>query len=970
VNCAGTSTPASVTVSTQPSLCTVKPVPAVVDEISFFYAVVSWEYPAMRGADITGMEVQMQSGGSWVNIGTLPPSKSQIMQGDLEPGTTYQFRLRTHSFAGPSSWSDTTTVCTRTAEMPGKAYPPRVVPNLVALTSVTLQWGPDLMSDFDGPPVREWELQMQDQTHLKWQTVGGENFTATRQFSPQGKPTNHFHRSSAVEACQYVKDSLTPGSEYRFRIRALNDAGFGEWSEPTTTVTLSQVPAKPADLIVVSDSMTEAALTLRMTEPATFGADVLGYCVQRRTTRPWFKADINTGEISDVSAWYSVGEFPPNVLEFTITEDLDAGTSQVYRYCARSNLGESEWSESLNIMLPPALAPDAPVITVCQVNEDAPGITVAWSVPPTHGAMVNGYELWSLCAEAPAWQLIYTGIHSTFEDTSYTTGKPPQYRARAITDETPMSPFSECVQAVPLATYDDKIPIVIKGPWGPQHEQLIWVPRNESIKNLRYKVPPNFYPGGKIPGFDEESQVRFVHNGHVVAEDETPKPYYLVISDETGGTSHISGHDIVMSRDLSFARIYNRLLRHTNKALRTKQESTRVCDDRTGKMTIYNSSQEWPESNGPFLELGGARVTFRKCARVPEGPTSHPLRPRGPHFPIFDVSSTPDDTDPTPSLLPDGFSKGSALIPMYQKEALWMDFNVKEPVALKCVCNAGTPQEYNVLTGQRDVPLLMKIKKSHIWPPNAQQNYMILPQQRWLADRNIGEGRMAQFCATRLDDGNAAEAQMSGAAQNSIQISAFPLLKDDADVYFTPKLNTPPVDLFCTPEDAGLRSGDVVYLRSKSLPGGRSATLADHGIGAHAVLTLEFVPGAGPAPAPPNPPSNSVMEGFSCGGRITDKIYPDLVYGPEKWDVDVEAKSTVHMVNSRVFVSCTGRPMPETSITEKNYKKIGMPKAFLPSWNEEPDSNGLLSNEVSEITSERQGMFQSRSCLISYELRK
>jgi hypothetical protein len=287
-------------------------------------------------------------------------------------------------------------------------------------------------------------------------------------------------------------------------------------------------------------------------------------------------------------------------------------------------------------------------------------------------------------------------------------------------------------------------------------------------------------------------------------------------------------------------------------------------------------------------------------------------------------------------------------------------------VALKCVHN-----DSNALTGQKDVPLLMKVKKSHIWPPNAQQNYMILPHQRWLGDRNAGEGNMVQFTSNSIDDELAAEAQMNGSASNSITLSAFPLLKQDANVYFTPKLSEPPVDLFVTPEDAGLRSGDVVFLRSQSLPGRHPATLADHGIGAHAVLQLEFVPKTAPQSCDTTDgPTGQGMSGFSSGGHISEKVFPDLGYGPEKWDVDVEATATVHLVNSRVFLSCTGRPMPETTVCEQNYKKIGLPTAFSPSWDEEPDSSGIYSQEVSEITSEREGLFKSRSCLVSYELRK
>jgi len=281
------------------------------------------------------------------------------------------------------------------------------------------------------------------------------------------------------------------------------------------------------------------------------------------------------------------------------------------------------------------------------------------------------------------------------------------------------------------------------------------------------------------------------------------------------------------------------------------------------------------------------------------------------------------------------------------------------------VCSKGI----NVLTGKTDVPLMMKVKKSNVWPPNAQQNYMVVPEQRWLGDLNAGDGQMVQFTPTLLGDEAAAEAQMDGTSPCDLQISAFPLLKDNASVHFTTSMHETKHDLFGTPADAGLRDGDTVFLRSPSLPGSHPATLADHGIGAHSVLTLEFVPPSPPQAGPAPPAAPQLMTGFSCGGRITDKIYPDLMHGPEKWDVDVEASAVVHMVNSRVFVTSTGRPMPETTIRERDYKILGLPAAYDQAWEEEPDGCGLHSKEVSEIMSERQAMFQSRSCLVEYELR-
>lgn len=256
VNCAGTSAAAEAQVATQPALPTITPEAVTVEEVSFFYCIVSWSYPAMRGADATGMELECFRDGAWAPMGTAALAETSRMQGDLEPGETYQVRCRTHSFAGPSEWSAPTPVQTRTSEMPGKAFPPRCVEGAVGLDAVTMQWGPELMADYDGPPVSHWELQLRDQTHAPWVTVAGEAFTATKVYAASGEPDYHFHRPAAVEASQHTFRGLAPGAEYGIRVRAVNEAGPGDWSEATTFVTQALAPGGDAgleELVVVGE---------------------------------------------------------------------------------------------------------------------------------------------------------------------------------------------------------------------------------------------------------------------------------------------------------------------------------------------------------------------------------------------------------------------------------------------------------------------------------------------------------------------------------------------------------------------------------------------------------------------------------------------------------------------------------------------------------------------------------------------
>lgn len=296
-----------------------------------------------------------------------------------------------------------------------------------------------------------------------------------------------------------------------------------------------------------------------------------------------------------------------------------------------------------------------------------------------------------------------------------------------------------------------------------------------------------------------------------------------------------------------------------------------------------------------------------------------------------------------------------------------MELKACEPVALR-ICRGGI----NVLTGQADSSLLIKNTKSHIWPPTAQQNYVVLPAQRWISNFNAGNGSMSQFVASALDDTASLEAQLKSENEgpSSIRINAYPLLKTDCDVCLTPMLGESDVDIFKSPADVGLNDGDMVYLRSKRLPGMHPATLADHGVGAHTVLQLELVTNDCSDESPEDFSSVQEMQGFSGGGKITDQVYPDIALGPEKWDTDVEATAVVQLINSRAFTSSTGLPMPETEIREHDYKSIGLPAAYKQSWDEEPDSNGLHSLEVSELPCSRKTMFMSRSSHVCYELRK
>jgi len=140
------------------------------------------------------------------------------------------------------------------------------------------------------------------------------------------------------------------------------------------------------------------------------------------------------------------------------------------------------------------------------------------------------------------------------------------------------------------------------------------------------------------------------------------------------------------------------------------------------------------------LVLGTVRVTFQRTLRIPERGL-HDLPPGLGAFPIRRVEDYPD-TVPA-----EWRERGGVMIPIYQREAMWMSFDTDEPSALQVgigkVCAISGDPWNETLT-------------------QTPQNYAALPDQPWLDGINAGEGFIRQFVAVPLGLGATVEAQVTG----------------------------------------------------------------------------------------------------------------------------------------------------------------------------------------------------------------
>jgi hypothetical protein len=143
------------------------------------------------------------------------------------------------------------------------------------------------------------------------------------------------------------------------------------------------------------------------------------------------------------------------------------------------------------------------------------------------------------------------------------------------------------------------------------------------------------------------------------------------------------------------------------------------------------------------LRVGNkSRISFHRTLRIPEDGRDYPLPASLGTLPIHRVE---DFADSVPARW---LEQGGFFIPLYQKEALFIQFDGEDwcPSIAK-VCVGGI----NAITGKEHSDNLF----SH------SQDYVVIPTQKWLDGINSGDGIVRQFVAMPLGLGYTIEAQFT-----------------------------------------------------------------------------------------------------------------------------------------------------------------------------------------------------------------
>jgi len=156
-------------------------------------------------------------------------------------------------------------------------------------------------------------------------------------------------------------------------------------------------------------------------------------------------------------------------------------------------------------------------------------------------------------------------------------------------------------------------------------------------------------------------------------------------------------------------------------------------------------------------------IGFQRTLRIPDDGKDYPLPPGLGRFPLRHVD---DFAERVP---PKWREHGGVMMPMYQSEALWLNFSGSYPFAIKVASGL-----INAVTGKP-------------WEDDlhsSPQDYVVVPEQPWLDGFCVEEGVIRQFVAMPLGSGYTAEEQLTGEAEHGgLQLMVYPMKKEAYERY-------------------------------------------------------------------------------------------------------------------------------------------------------------------------------------------
>ncbi|KAM0351768.1 hypothetical protein ACHAPU_002280 [Fusarium lateritium] len=260
--------------------------------------------------------------------------------------------------------------------------------------------------------------------------------------------------------------------------------------------------------------------------------------------------------------------------------------------------------------------------------------------------------------------------------------------------------------------------------------------------------------------------------------------------------------------------------------------------------------------------------------------------------------------------------KGGLSLPMYQREALLINFKAKRRYAIRIFVGG-----INAVSGEPAVPNAATALRRHnlLKSGKSLQDYVVVPGQRWLDGMAVKPGQVRQFVAMPVGSGHSVEAQMTGqetAAGIQFEITRLDLVSDNPgkriEVIVLSLIGKGvPFMIGCDETVESLKElisvkDNIPIDDQRIIFMGRQLEVV------HLVLRLR---GGGNGPSPDE-------LSISAGGRISQHIVP---LKQRDYRETVPVTFNVQVLNSVSFERVTGREPPKSPVTAHTYAACGYP---------------------------------------------
>ena len=288
----------------------------------------------------------------WKTIVTLPANATTYTDSAVVVPNTYQYSIRSYNHVAPSNWTASVRISLATSAPNGPT-------NVSATAQVVVP--PGQVAPAQGGDAWLVELTWQDNADNEL------GFTLQRrERQADGSwPTDGWATVAVLIASQttFADDTVEANKEYQYRIRAFNDVGVSNWTQPARTATVDVAPDAPTGLTATVTGSSEIQLAWNDTAD-----NESGYMLQRRHPR--------ANGIWSVDDWATLATLAQNVAGYLDTSPI---TGRVYEYRVRAYnaAGASEWAVSAKVAITVS-APDSPTDLSAQVDGEN-NVLLTWT---------------------------------------------------------------------------------------------------------------------------------------------------------------------------------------------------------------------------------------------------------------------------------------------------------------------------------------------------------------------------------------------------------------------------------------------------------------------------------------------------------------------------------------------------------------------------------------------------------------